>query len=340
VVSLLGGLEFQSLTFNRDSLINAFEFSTQSSLIIPRFWLPFRNNFDLTRLTPKTVFGLSAGYFNTSFYENINFNNEALARSFDPLLLFGTEYSYIYNSILEQNKKNYLYLKGDIELIGNLLNSFIKANAEGDKTLFGVKTAQFVKFDAEARYYRIFSKKHLLATRATAGIGIPFGNSTVLPNSRQYYVGGTNSLRAFKIRTVGPGSDYIENDSGNTFANQTGEIKLEANAEYRFDIAKYLEGALFLDIGNIWNIGDQDNPENQPDQNFKFNRFLNDIAVGTGVGLRLDFSYFVIRADMGVPLRKQWDLNDGFKWITVDRFKIPKDNSERYVLNLAIGYPF
>jgi len=125
-----------------------------------------------------------------------------------------------------------------------------------EKKLFGVKTAQFIKFDAEAKYYRIFSKKHLLATRFTAGIGIPFGNSEVLPNSRQYYVGGTNSLRAFKIRTVGSGSDFkkvfvdslkkfVPETSSNSFANQTGEIKLEANIEYRFDIAKYLEGALW-----------------------------------------------------------------------------------------------
>jgi len=261
-------------------------------------------------------------------------------------------------------------------LIGNLLNSFIRADTltridticilpdsirteeikTPEKKLFGVKTAQFIKFDVEGKYYRIFSKKHLLATRFTAGIGIPFGNSKVLPNSRQYYVGGTNSLRAFKIRTVGSGLDYKKKDSlknfipdltKNTFANQTGEIKLEANIEYRFDIAKYLEGALFLDLGNVWNIPNSENSLvtkldmiNNDLQSFRFDRFLNDIAVGAGVGLRLDFSYFIIRCDLGIPLRKQWGINDGFKWINKNRFALLEDPSEKFVFNLAIGYPF
>ncbi len=380
VISLLGGVEFEPINRSNDaSLINAFEFSLQSSLTIPRFWLPFRNSFDLTNLNPKTVFGGGGSYLSTDFYDNISFSvnygyqwsntlkhqhrlnpisisyfnyfnesdefeeqlerNLALSRSFDRLLLFGTKYNYVYNSILEQDNKHFYYFKGGIELIGNLLNSFIEADAEGDKKLFGVKTAQFVKFDTEAKYYRIFSKKHLLATRFTAGMGIPFGNSKVLPNSRQYYVGGTNSLRAFRIRTVGAGLDYVMDSDNNTFANQTGEIKLEANAEYRFDMAKYLEGAFFLDIGNVWNIGDRGDPENNIDQNFKFNRFLTDFAVGTGAGLRLDFSYFIIRGDLGIPLRKQWDRNDGFKWISKDRFVSPP-LPERFVFNLAIGYPF
>lgn len=388
IFSVLGGVEFEPLnSADSSNLINAFELSTQASLIIPRFWLPFRNTFNLDRLTPKTVFGAGGSYLSTDFYDNISFNinygyqwsntlkrqhrltpisinyfnyfneneeftdqlerNLALSRSFDRLLLFGTEYTYIYNSIFDQNNKHYYYFKGGMELIGNLLNSFIQADStilEKDtlieKKLFGVKTAQFIKFDAEAKYYRIFSKRHLLATRFTAGIGIPFGNSKVLPNSRQYYVGGTNSLRAFKIRTVGPGIDFIDDNSGNTFANQTGEIKLEANAEYRFDIAKYLEGAMFIDMGNVWNIGDENDPENNLNQNFKLNRFFKDIAVGTGVGLRLDFSYFIIRCDLGIPLRKQWDTNDGFKWISKDRFALPDEFSDKFVFNLAIGYPF
>jgi len=388
IFSVLGGVEFEPINKTDSSnLINAFELSAQGSLIIPRFWLPFRNTFNLDRLVPKTIFGASGSYLNTDFYKNISFNinygyqwsntlkrqhrlnpitvsyfnyfdgndvfreqledNLALRRSFEPLLLFGTEYTYIYNSIFDQNNKHYYYFKGKMELIGNLLNSFIQADStivEQDtiveKKLFNVKTAQFVKFDAEAKYYRIFSKKHLLATRFTAGIGIPFGNSKVLPNSRQYYVGGTNSLRAFKIRTVGPGLDYIDDSSGNTFANQTGEIKLEANVEYRFDIAKYLEGALFIDMGNVWNIGNRDDPANNLDQNFMFKRFLKDIAVGTGLGLRLDFSYFIIRGDLGIPLRKQWDLNDGFKWINRDRFALPTELSDKFVFNIAIGYPF
>lgn len=379
VLSLLGGVEFEP--FNKQenvNLINAFELSTQGNLIIPRFWLPFRNSFDLSNLNPKTVFGAGGSYLNTDYYNNTSFNvnygyqwsktlerqhrlnpisisyfnyfydeeftellkgNPALERSFDPLLLFGSEYSFIYNSILDENNRHFYYFKGGVELIGNLLNSFINVDSLGEKKLFGVKTAQFLKFDAEGKYYRIFSKKHMLATRFTAGIGIPFGNSEVLPNSRQYYVGGTNSLRAFQIRTVGPGLDYLSDNSGNTFAYQTGEIKLEANAEYRFDIAKYLEGAFFMDAGNVWNIGDQSDPENNLNQNFQFERFLKDIAIGTGIGLRLDFSYFIIRGDLGIPLRKQWDRNDGFKWISTERFKIPP-TSERFVFNLAIGYPF
>lgn len=391
VISLLAGAEFnlgkrETIVENMDTTlagrIGAFEFSAQSSLLIPRFWLPFRNEYDFSNLIPKTVFGLGASYFDTNLYNTIglnasygyqwsstlskqhrldpvsinyfqllNFSDEfeeeqmesiTLRSSFEDQLLFGSKYTYVYNSILKEENKNYYYFKGSGELIGNLLNSFIKdtvntVNDTVNKKLFGVRTAQFVKFDAEGKYYRIFSKNHLLATRIIGGIGIPYGNSEVLPYSRQYYAGGTNGIRAFEARTLGPGIAPLDT-ALNNFVNQTGELKLEASAEYRFDLAKYLEGALFVDLGNVWQIGNKESPHNNIKENFKFNRFLKDIAVGTGIGLRLDFSYFIIRGDVAIPLRKQWDGTSGFKWINTNRYKL--EGTENFVINIAIGYPF
>jgi len=273
--------------------------------------------------------------------------NSLLRNSFTNQLLIGTQYTFVYNSLFDTNQGEYTYLKTQVEVVGNFINSFLQPKeVEEDsvkrKKLFGVRTAQLVKFDVEGKYYRIFSKKHLLANRINFGIGIPYGNSTALPYNKQYFVGGANSLRAFRIRALGPGSfvrnDIVENDSIVRFPDQTGELKIELNTEYRFDIAKFLEAAFFIDAGNIWNLN-LNRPEDNTKTNFQFKDLFNEIAIGAGAGIRLDFSYFIIRADVGIPLRRIWKDGSSFQWINADRFSgLP--SRERYALNLAIGYPF
>lgn len=375
---IFGGIEFQPFA-NKDSLINAFELSTQVNLLIPRFMVPFQLGANLGQISPKTLMGFGAQYLNrTRFFESINFNtsfgyqwkirqtiqhrfsllnvnffrllseepeftatlqtNNLLKNSFTNQLLFGSQYTYIYNSLLDANQRKYTYLKTQVEVVGNLINSLLKPNEIGKRSLLGVKTAQFIKLDLEGKYYRIFSKKHLLANRASFGIGVPFGNSTALPYSKQYFIGGANSLRAFRIRSIGPGSstkEVVENDTLVRFPDQTGELKFELNTEYRFDIAKYLEAAFFIDAGNIWNLNLK-REEDTEDKYFEFKDLYKEIAIGAGAGLRLDFSYFIIRADIAIPLRRQWAASN-FQWINYKRFN---NLDKKYTFNLAIGYPF
>ena len=165
--------------------------------------------------------------------------------------------------------------------------------------------------------------------RAFIGVGLPYGNFDLLPFEKQYFTGGANGIRAWQVRSLGPGT-YKANETD--YPNQSSDIKLEANLEYRFKLTGFLEGALFLDAGNIWAINEKDNREGAQ---FKFNQFYKQIAIGTGTGLRFDLTYFIFRLDLGLKLRDpSHDLNKN--WIIGTRpFK-----SEDLNLSFAIGYPF
>ncbi len=172
--------------------------------------------------------------------------------------------------------------------------------------------------------------------RLFAGLGIPYGNSDIMPFSRQFFAGGPYSIRAFHIRSLGPGAYHPKEDL--TYYDQMGNIRLEANVEYRFPIFMYLKGAVFADAGNVWNTKDNLPTEGDlsPQQQEIIEKgtfgsnFLNEFAVGTGVGLRIDIQNFVIRFDLAAPLRTPW-LPKGQRW----DFRIDEP-----VLNFAIGYPF
>ncbi len=198
--------------------------------------------------------------------------------------------------------------------------------------LFGTPYAQFVKLTNDLRYYIYFNAKRQIATRLIAGIGVPFNNSSVLPYVKQYFAGGSQDIRAFYARSIGPGS-YKPADSipGGVFLDQSGEIKLEGNIEYRFPITYKTSGAFFVDAGNVWLLKED---ESRPGGKFEFNKFLNEIAVGSGLGIRLDITYFVIRLDVAVPLRKPY-ISGKEKWI----FNNSSFWSD-YVISLAVGYPF
>jgi outer membrane protein assembly factor BamA len=174
-------------------------------------------------------------------------------------------------------------------------------------------------------YFNGYNKT--LAMRFYAGIGMPYLNSAVLPYVEQFFSGGAYSIRGFTARTVGPGS-YHEVD--NSYVDQSGDLKLEANLEYRFVISKTVNGALFIDAGNIWLVNEDDA---RPGSQFHMNTFMDQLAVGTGLGLRFDFNFFVLRTDIGFPIRNPY-VTDDSNWLTFDNvFK----NAHFYV---AIGYPF
>ena len=234
------------------------------------------------------------------------------------------------------------YIRASIEEAGGLLSGLSElSNLASNK--FGFNYSQYLKLDLDARHYFKFNRS-VLATRFFAGIGLPYANSSTLPYVKQYFVGGAYSLRGWRIRSLGPGTYYNPADSNANYIDRTGDIKLEANVEYRFDIvqlfygAMKLGGAVFTDAGNIW-LARPD--PNYPGGEFKFSTLGQAIAVSSGVGARLDIGgLFVLRFDAGIPVKKPYILQDGGWVIHEISLGDSKWRAENLVLNIAIGYPF
>ena len=283
-----------------------------------------------------------------SFKEQLE-ANPFLKNSFSSVFIEGEEVSFIFNSQRATYQPSVNYLRLNFEESGLLLNGIDATirGVSGGRTNFGKLTSvgysQYVKLSAEYKHY--FNREHsTLVTRVFAGVGVPYGKSDVLPYIKQFTAGGPTSLRAWRLRSLGPGSYYNpEVNNPDIFPDQTGEMKLEGNVEYRFDIINLfdefmkLKGALFVDAGNIWNLNE--NPY-KPGSEFRPRRFYQDIALGTGVGLRLDFSYAILRLDVATPLKVPY-LSENYGWIlnTIKPFsgRWRKDN---LVFNFAVGYPF
>lgn len=270
--------------------------------------------------------------------------NPYLQRITEQQLIFGPTYSYTYSTTMLP-RKNTFYYKGMLDLAGNITGLVTGANAkEGkEKTIFGVPFSQYAKIENDVRFYHKFSEKTSFASRFIAGAAIPYGNSEHIPFSRQFFVGGSNSIRAFRARTLGPGSyDPRGEENSRAVFDQSGDIKLELNAEYRANLYKFLNVAAFIDAGNIWLINDDiDDKGVNTRPGGKFSKeFLSEIAVGAGVGLRLDFSILVLRLDLAMPLRVPY-YEKGDRW-AFDRINFGDSSWRRdnLILNIAIGYPF
>ncbi len=263
--------------------------------------------------------------------------------SFTDHLIFAMNYSLIYNNQRLSTIKDYTYVRFNIESSGNLLWA-ISEIANRGKTqavdslgnvqaeyyeVFNTRFAQYLKTDIEYSHGFGFDKYNSLVSRAFFGIGVPYGNFDVLPFEKKYFSGGANGIRAWPVRSLGPGSYKA---SPEEYPNQTADIKMEANLEYRFKLISFIEGALFLDAGNIWAINEKDNREGA---RFKINEFYKQIAFGTGTGLRFDMSYFILRLDLGVKLRDP-SVQENRGWIIGSR---PYSNND-FNLTFAIGYPF
>ena len=263
--------------------------------------------------------------------------NPSLQRVIDKQLIFGPTYNYTYTNTMLP-KKNTFYYKGSLDLAGTItgLVSGADAKAGKQKELFNIPFSQYAKMEHDFRYYRKVNDKNTIATRFIAGIGYPYGNSTTMPYVKQFFVGGSNSIRAFRARTLGPGSYDPRNEQASFFFDQSGDIKLEMNAEYRANIYKFLNVAVFADAGNVWLINEDDD---KPGGKFSKD-FIKEIAVGAGVGLRLDFSILILRLDLAMPLRVPY-YEEGNRW-TFDRFDFGSGawRKDNLILNIAIGYPF
>lgn len=271
-----------------------------------------------------------------------NPENPSLQRVIDKQLIFGPTYSFNYTNTMQKNKKHTIYYKGSLELAGTIAGLATGAKASDQKTVLQVPFSQFVKTEQDFRHYLKLGENSQLASRVIVGVGYPYGNSTALPYIRQFFIGGTNSIRAFRARSLGPGSyDYRTQNQSSTnqssfLPDQSGDLKLELNTEYRAQLYKFIHGAVFVDAGNIW-LWNKD--DSRPGAQFS-SKFASEIAVGTGAGLRLDLSFIVLRLDLAFPLRKPW-LPENNRWVLDDiNFGSGSWRKDNLVFNLAIGYPF
>jgi outer membrane protein assembly factor BamA len=269
----------------------------------------------------------------TPEFEELLAEDSRLQRSFQDVFIAGLQYNFTYNDQRGSRDRNYHFFKAEIETSGNLAQ-LVRA-----EKIIGRKMAKFTKVTFDYRHYFHLGNSDI-ATRIILGGGFAYGKDGELPYIKQYLIGGSNSIRAFRLRGLGPGRFFVDFEDADAFRrqfiDQTGDLKLEMNLEYRFPLFNYLKGALFLDAGNIWLINDEDRPEG----NFSFKQFYKDIGIGTGFGFRLDFNFFLLRLDLAFPLRAPTE-ELGFQWqfSKFDPFSSDwRSNNLRY--NLGIGYPF
>ena len=363
------------------SLINSSDLTGSAEILLPRLVLPFFNIKEGKTYIPKTSlktnytyqrraqyytlnsFVYKFGYLwketskkyhelyplvinqvnvsnKTSEFQDLLDKDVRLKSSFDNTLIAGIQYNFTYSDQLGITDRKHFYLKNETETSGNVLNLFLGGNADDPVKVVGINYAQFFKNTIDLRKY-LPVKNGDFAMRLLVGTAFSYGNSQELPYIKQYIIGGSNSVRAFRLRGLGPGSFVPEIPSDNSgfasqFVDQTGDLKLEMSVEYRFPIFRFFKGAAFADAGNVWLIQSIDKPEGV----FKIDNFYKELGIGGGLGLRLDFNFFLIRMDLAVPFRAP-QKDNGFVW-TIDQInpfnKAWRQENLRY--NLGIGYPF
>jgi outer membrane protein assembly factor BamA len=262
----------------------------------------------------------------------LNSGNPISIKRYDPLFVNSIQFNLIYNNQDLVKVSNFSYFRFDIETGGNIptfYNNLIgtEKTEDGAYQKFGIKYAQYWKTNADYRFYRKTGALSKLVARTFLGFGQPYGNSKVLPFVKSFYGGGVNDIRAWKTRRLGPGSLPNEYES---LVDQTGDMKIEFNLEYRYNVYKYLNAATFVDAGNIWLLKKD---ENAPGANFTTQNFIRDLALGAGFGLRFDFSFFVIRLDAAYPVYDP-------AYPMQDRWLIKNPQLKEITVNFGIGYPF
>lgn len=281
---------------------------------------PFKLDFNLLQKT-------------TARFDSITDANPALYLSLKDQFIPSMSYTYTFdNSSLR--KRGQTWWQTSVTSSGNLLSCFYamagKGFGEEGKNLFGNPFSQFSKLTTELRYTYRINRRQSIAARVMGGVAYAYGNALVVPYSEQFYVGGANSIRAFTIRSIGPGRYHADEDNQYSYIDQTGDIKLEANVEWRFNIFGDLNGAVFLDAGNVWLVRAD---ESRPGAEFTLKDFYKNIALGTGIGLRYDLDILVLRLDMGIGLHAPYDTGkSGYYNIT--------SFGKGLGFHFAIGYPF
>ena len=293
-------------------------------------FMNFRHAFELIDLNyvyfPDISDNFRIRYIDSGTYNKYNYQNHLIMR-----IGYNGSRSYYSPS---RPLRNYSTMRFNIETAGNLLyglNSLFdgKKDESGYYNIFNIRFAQYAKGEFVLTRHQIFDKNNRFVYRAGVGIGVPYGNADVIPYERRFFSGGANSVRGWSESTLGPGIYQKLTPRGRRDYNQTGDIKLDLNMEYRTKLFWLMEGAAFLDAGNIWTIREYDE---QPGGVFRFNSFMNQFAIAYGLGVRLDFSFFIFRFDVGAKL---FDPNLGRhdSWRT-------KPNASDFAYHFAIGYPF
>ncbi|MFR9649196.1 MAG: BamA/TamA family outer membrane protein [Rikenellaceae bacterium] len=351
---------------------NAYEYGFSTGLSFPRFIIPFMDTQKLDVSQPQSRLGLSINYQDKPYYRrtlssitwdyswrnkyssfslapfNINFVNMGylseefaesleniyLQESYQSQLITGLSFAYIYNNQPADIMGNATMLRIGVESSGNLVDGVSRLVAQtpesGYYDIWGVEYAQYIRADFSLSQKIMLSSKTSLAGRLYAGLGCTYGNSQdkLMPVDRLFYVGGSNSMRGWAARTLGPGSTPEPEDV--VYPSQLGDMRLEANLELRFPIWNILNGTVFFDAGNVWYIRDSEDIDSSGV--FKFNEFYKQLGFNTGVGLRLDVQFVILRLDWGLQLYNP-NLEASQRWIGFPKWKYS-------ALNFGVGYPF
>ena len=351
---------------------NTIEAGLQVGIIFPKFLIPIKQERFPKFFKPKTSVGVGFGFEDRPEYErwviNLSFGydwkeseqkrhqlsivdwnlvnvtlspefqqqideetNDRIKAQYSDNIIMGMKYSFTYNTQDIRKIENFFFFKGNLNPVGNLLQlgywlTDPPKDSLGQYTMWGIAYAQFFKIDGDFRLFNVISRNTSLAYRFFTGVGIPYGNSSILPLETGYYAGGANDMRGWPFRLLGPGSYSNPEDD----FDKMGDIQLEFNIEYRFPVYQFIKSAIFADIGNIWILEDQ---EGYPGGEFQFNRFYKEFAIDIGLGLRLDFNFFILRVDAAIPLRDPAQPEN-------DRWVLNKWQFSDFILNFGIGYPF
>ena len=368
-VKLNGSYEWQTGSGRKGGIFNSYEAGITTSLAVPRLiapkfvrrsryqlnWTRFQLNADLlnrphyfrmaqfnmsmsydwrvTRHIQNTFTPFKLTYTKlmntTEVFDSIMDANQAVALSFRSQFIPQMMYSFTFDKALDRD--NLINWQFSVQEAGNVFWSIYELSGKhGEKKLFGTPFSQFVKGTTQVVYNRRLTGDNWLVGRIATGAAHAYGNASQVPYAEQFYVGGANSIRAFTVRSIGPGSYRAPEGTPEDNFDQTGTFKFEANLEYRFPIFGPLHGAVFLDAGNVWLL--KDDPQ-RPGGKLQASTFLRDLALGTGVGLRFDIGMLVLRGDLGIGIHAPYDTGHG------GYYNMPSFGKS-LAFHLAIGYPF
>lgn len=288
-------------------------------------WEWHANKHSLNELTP---FRLTYNKIlsSTNAFDSAMLANPAIALSFKDVFIPEMRYSYTYDNDFG---RNHITWRSTVIEGGNIFAGiWALCGSKGDKKMLGTPFSQFVKAETQLVWTRSLTQENKIVGRVYVGAAHAYGNSSEVPYREQFYIGGANSVRAFGVRNIGPGSYHPNVKSVYDFYDQTGTLKFETNWEYRFPIIGYFKGAVFVDAGNVWLL---EKDEYRPGGTMK--NFFDELAVGTGFGLRFDMDMFVVRADLGIGIHAPYDTGKS-GYFNIPRFK------DGLAFHLAIGYPF
>ena len=368
-VKLNGSYEWQTGGGRKGGIFNSYEAGITTSLAVPRLiapkfvrrsryqlnWTRFQLNADLlnrphyfrmaqfnmsmsydwrvTRHIQNTFTPFKLTYTKlmntTEVFDSIMDANQAVALSFRSQFIPQMMYSFTFDKALDRD--NLINWQFSVQEAGNVFWGIYElCGRHGEKELFGTPFSQFIKGTTQVVYNRRLTGDNWLVGRIATGAAHAYGNASQVPYAEQFYVGGANSIRAFTVRSIGPGSYHAPEGTPEDNFDQTGTFKFEANLEYRFPIFGPLHGAVFLDTGNVWLL--KDDPQ-RPGGKLQASTFLRDLALGTGVGLRFDIGMLVLRGDLGIGIHAPYDTGHG------GYYNMPSFGKS-LAFHLAIGYPF